>query len=34
MDTPGEIATQQKFHRVEEDWLAKAERLHSQWGSS
>jgi NAD(P)-dependent dehydrogenase (short-subunit alcohol dehydrogenase family) len=25
MDTPGESATQQKFHRVEEDWLAKAE---------
>jgi NAD(P)-dependent dehydrogenase (short-subunit alcohol dehydrogenase family) len=25
MDTPGESATQQKFHSVGEDWLAKAE---------
>ena len=25
MDTPGESATQQKFHGVAEDWLAKAE---------
>jgi NAD(P)-dependent dehydrogenase (short-subunit alcohol dehydrogenase family) len=25
MDTPGESATQQKFHDVDEDWLAKAE---------
>jgi NAD(P)-dependent dehydrogenase (short-subunit alcohol dehydrogenase family) len=25
MDTPGESATQQKFHGVEQDWLAKAE---------
>jgi NAD(P)-dependent dehydrogenase (short-subunit alcohol dehydrogenase family) len=25
MDTPGETATQQKFHGVGEDWLAKAE---------
>ena len=25
MDTPGESATQQKFHGVGEDWLAKAE---------
>ena len=25
MDTPGEGATQQKFHGVGEDWLAKAE---------
>jgi NAD(P)-dependent dehydrogenase (short-subunit alcohol dehydrogenase family) len=25
MDTPGESATQQKFHGVSEDWLAKAE---------
>jgi len=25
MDTPGESATQQKFHAVGEDWLAKAE---------
>jgi hypothetical protein len=25
MDTPGESATQQKFHGVGEDWLVKAE---------
>jgi NAD(P)-dependent dehydrogenase (short-subunit alcohol dehydrogenase family) len=25
MDTPGESATQQKFHGVSEDWLARAE---------
>jgi NAD(P)-dependent dehydrogenase (short-subunit alcohol dehydrogenase family) len=25
MDTPGESATQQKFHGMDEDWLAKAE---------
>lgn len=27
MDTPGESATQQKFHGVDEDWLAKAEAV-------
>jgi len=25
MDTPGESATQQKFHGANEDWLTKAE---------
>ena len=25
MDTPGESVIQQKFHSVDEDWLAKAE---------
>ena len=32
MDTPGESATQRKFHGVGDDWLAKAKRL-SLWGN-